>query len=71
MTYTLTLKNVDTKFIKHIESLVTLLNSDIKIEKEKSGKKPSKRVLDAIQEVEKGEVTLCKDFADFKKKVLQ
>ncbi|MDD6055229.1 MAG: hypothetical protein PUB96_01605 [Helicobacteraceae bacterium] len=68
MTYNLTITNASPDFLKAIKNMAKAAKAKVKLNNSK--KKPSKMVLDAIKEVERGEVEVCANFAEFKQKVL-
>ena len=68
MTATITLENANTSIINALKTVIKL-NPEVKFKIKKS-KEPSDELLEAIRQVENGEVTKCKDFDDFKQKVL-
>lgn len=54
-----------------VKALKAMLKMDEKLDYTfKEQKKPSKELLEAIEELKNGGGTLCKDFEDFKQKVL-
>ncbi|WP_295699360.1 hypothetical protein [Helicobacter mastomyrinus] len=65
---TLILENVDKKFKKSVEAFAKAINAKCKESQDssKSHKKPSKRLLKAIEEVRNGEVEVFEDFESFK-----
>lgn len=64
MTTTITLENATSEFLTAFKGLAKVANVNYNISKDKT------RLKKAIKAVERGKTTKCKDFEDFKKKVL-
>lgn len=64
MTTTITLENASKEFLSAFEGLAKVANVSFTIDKKQT------RLKKAIKAVESGKTTKCKDFEDFKKKVL-
>ncbi|RDU63209.1 hypothetical protein CQA53_08680 [Helicobacter didelphidarum] len=70
MEVAITIKNADKNMIKAIKAILqTQPSLDFRIDTIEP--KLSKRTIKAIKAVECGDVIRCKDFEDFKKKVLE
>lgn len=68
MTATITLKNANATIIDTLKRVIKL-NPQVEFTIKKS-KEPSDELLEAIRQVENGETIKCKDFDDFRQKVL-
>lgn len=67
MEATIKLKNPSNEFLQAFEALAKVAQVEFELDKTQ---KPNKRLLEAIKEVERGKTIKCKDFEDFKAKVM-
>lgn len=62
---TLTIENVNEKFLNVYKALAKSTDSKLKVSK----KKKKNAVQEALEEIERGEVIHCKNFEEFKRKL--